>query len=132
MVTVWLTFVMSSTIKDAIRQGHTVPSMALAGAGTNSIREGRVLCSGAWAQAGCLAQQVKHEPIDKYHSSSNPEEFIQIYHMIIEGAGGDDWVKYTYLPTDDVSNGIEARPSAYHGAGNLAFETSWVIKHMAR
>jgi hypothetical protein len=64
---------------------------------------------------------VKHEPIDKYQSFSNPEEFIQIYYTIIEGADGDD-----------VSNGIEARPSAYHGAGNLAFETSWVIKHMAR
>jgi hypothetical protein len=95
--------------------------MVLAGAATNSIRKGHVLCSGDWAQAGCLAQQVKHEPIDKYHNFSNPEEFIQIYYTIIEGAGGDD-----------VSNGIEARPSAYHEAGNLAFETSWVIKHMAR
>jgi hypothetical protein len=37
--------------------------------------------------------------IDKYDRSSNPEEFIQIYHTIIEAAGGDDREKANYLPT---------------------------------
>jgi hypothetical protein len=31
--------------------------------------------------------------------SSNPEEFIQVYHTVIEAAGGDDWVKANHLPT---------------------------------
>jgi hypothetical protein len=37
--------------------------------------------------------------IDKYDGSSNPEEFIQVYHIVIEAAGGDDRVKANYLPT---------------------------------
>jgi hypothetical protein len=39
--------------------------------------------------------KVRH--IDKYDGSSNPEEFIQVYHTIIEAAGGDDQVKANYL-----------------------------------
>jgi hypothetical protein len=35
--------------------------------------------------------------IDKYDGSSNPEEFIQVYHTVIEAAGGDDRVKLNYL-----------------------------------
>jgi hypothetical protein len=27
--------------------------------------------------------------IDKYDGSSNPEEFIQVYHMVIEAVGGE-------------------------------------------
>jgi hypothetical protein len=37
--------------------------------------------------------------IDKYDGYSNPDEFIQVYHTIIEAAGGDDRVKANYLPT---------------------------------
>jgi hypothetical protein len=37
--------------------------------------------------------------IDKYDSSSNPEELILIYHTVIEAVGGDDWVKANYLLT---------------------------------
>jgi hypothetical protein len=37
--------------------------------------------------------------IDKYDGSSNPEEFIQVYHMVIVVVGGDDRVKTNYLPT---------------------------------
>jgi hypothetical protein len=37
--------------------------------------------------------------IDKYDGSSNLEEFIQIYHTVIEVTGGDDRVKANYLPT---------------------------------
>jgi hypothetical protein len=37
--------------------------------------------------------------IDKYDDSSNLEEFIQVYHTVIEAAGGDDRVNANYLPT---------------------------------
>jgi hypothetical protein len=37
--------------------------------------------------------------IDKYDGSSNPEEFILVYHMVIEAFGGGDRVKANYLPT---------------------------------
>jgi hypothetical protein len=35
--------------------------------------------------------------IDQYDGSSNPEEFIQVYQIIIEAAGGDDRVKANFL-----------------------------------
>jgi hypothetical protein len=59
---------------------------------------------GFCALASSLKQVVwseKFKPghIDKYDGSNNPEEFIQVYHMVIEAAGGDDWVKANYLPT---------------------------------
>jgi hypothetical protein len=44
-------------------------------------------------------EKFKARHIDKYDGSSNPEEFIQIYHTVIEAAGGDDRVKTNYLPT---------------------------------
>jgi hypothetical protein len=43
--------------------------------------------------------KFKPGPINKYDGSSNPEEFIQVYHTVIEAAGGDDRVKANYLPT---------------------------------
>jgi hypothetical protein len=36
---------------------------------------------------------------DKYDGSSNPEEFIRVYHTVIEVTGGDDRVKANYLLT---------------------------------
>jgi hypothetical protein len=48
------------------------------------------LCSGLIAQAGHLANKFKPDHIDKYDDSSNPEEFIKIYHTVIEATGGDD------------------------------------------
>jgi hypothetical protein len=36
-------------------------------------------------------------PLDKYDDSSNPEEFIWIYHTVIEVTGGDNRVKTNYL-----------------------------------
>jgi hypothetical protein len=44
-------------------------------------------------------EKFKAGHIDKYNVSNNPEEFIQVYHTVIEAAGGDDWVKANYLPT---------------------------------
>jgi hypothetical protein len=42
--------------------------------------------------------RFKAGPIDKYDDSSNPEEFIQVYHTTIETAGGDDQINANYLP----------------------------------
>jgi hypothetical protein len=36
--------------------------------------------------------------IDRYDSSSNPEEFIQVYQTVIEAIRGDDRVKANFLP----------------------------------
>jgi hypothetical protein len=41
----------------------------------------------------------KARHIDKEYGSSNPEEFIQVYHTVIEATGGDNRVKANYLPT---------------------------------
>jgi hypothetical protein len=55
-----------------------------------------------------LASSLKHviwpdkfKPghIDKYDGSSNPKEFIQVYHTVIKAAGRDDRIKVNYLPT---------------------------------
>jgi hypothetical protein len=44
-------------------------------------------------------EKFKAGHIDKYDGSNNPEEFIQVYHIVIETVGGDDRVKINYLPT---------------------------------
>jgi hypothetical protein len=44
-------------------------------------------------------EKFKAGHIDKYDGSNNPEEFIQVYHTVIEAAVGDDQVKTNYLPT---------------------------------
>jgi hypothetical protein len=44
-------------------------------------------------------EKFKVEHIDKYDGSSNLEEFIQVYHTIIEAAEGDNRVKANYLTT---------------------------------
>jgi hypothetical protein len=49
--------------------------------------------------------KVRH--IDKYDGFSNPEEFIQVYHIIIDVVGGDDRVKANYLPTA-LSNAVRS------------------------
>jgi hypothetical protein len=42
--------------------------------------------------------KFKPGPIDKYDDSNNPDEFIQVYHTVIEATEGDDRVKANYLP----------------------------------
>jgi hypothetical protein len=44
-------------------------------------------------------EKFKATHINKYDGSSNPKEFIQVYHTVIEAAGGDYRVKANYLPT---------------------------------
>jgi hypothetical protein len=44
-------------------------------------------------------KKFKAGHIDKYDKSNNPEEFIQVYHTVIEAIGGDDWVNADYLTT---------------------------------
>jgi hypothetical protein len=60
--------------------------------------------SGFHALVGPLRQvrwtdKFKIGNIDRYDSSSNPEEFIQVYQTVIEAVGRDDWVKANFLPT---------------------------------
>jgi hypothetical protein len=43
--------------------------------------------------------KFKPGPIDRYDGFSNPKEFIHVYHMTIETAGGDNQVKANYLLT---------------------------------
>jgi hypothetical protein len=42
-------------------------------------------------------KKFKAGHIDKYDGSSNPEEFIHVYHTVIEATGGDNRVKDNYL-----------------------------------
>jgi hypothetical protein len=60
--------------------------------------------SGFRSLAGPLKQvrwsdKFKTGNIDWYDSSNNPKEFIQVYQIIIEAAGGDDRMKANFLPT---------------------------------
>jgi hypothetical protein len=43
--------------------------------------------------------KFKPGTIVKYDGSNNTEEFIQVYHTVIETVGGDDRVNANYLPT---------------------------------
>jgi hypothetical protein len=42
--------------------------------------------------------KFKPGPINKYNRSNNPEEFIQLYHRVIETVGGDNRVKANNQP----------------------------------
>jgi hypothetical protein len=60
--------------------------------------------SGFRALVGPLRQvrwldKFKTGNIDRYNGYNNHEEFIQVYHTIIEPARGDDRVKVNFLPT---------------------------------
>jgi hypothetical protein len=44
-------------------------------------------------------EKFKAGHIDKYDGFSNFDEFIQVYHTIIEAVAGDDRIKSNYLPT---------------------------------
>jgi hypothetical protein len=44
------------------------------------------------------SDNFKPRSINKYDGSNKFEELIQVYHMVIEAAGGDDQVKANYLP----------------------------------
>jgi hypothetical protein len=44
-------------------------------------------------------EKFKAGHIDKYDGSNNPKELIQVYHIVIDAAGGDGRVKANYLPT---------------------------------
>jgi hypothetical protein len=44
-------------------------------------------------------EKFKAGHIDKYDGFSNPKEFIQVYHTVIEAVEGDDRIKVNYLPT---------------------------------
>jgi hypothetical protein len=44
------------------------------------------------------SEKFKAGHIDKYDGSNNLEEFIQVYHTVIEVIRGDDWITANYLP----------------------------------
>jgi hypothetical protein len=47
-------------------------------------------------QVAC-PDKFKPRPIDKYDGSNSPEEFIQVYHTIIDATGGENREKANYL-----------------------------------
>jgi hypothetical protein len=77
----------------------TDPSTMFSSERCHPIREGWFLCSGSALRQVVWLEKFKAGHIDKYDRTSNPEEFIQVYHIVIEATGGDDWVKGNYLPT---------------------------------
>jgi hypothetical protein len=96
MVVITMTSTISSTIEGVTEQGQRSLHGALQRATT---LEGQ---GGFRALAPSLRQVVwpdkfKSGSIDKYDGSSNSEEFIQVYHTVIEATGGDDRVKVNYL-----------------------------------
>jgi hypothetical protein len=76
-----------------------IPSMVLTGAAPTPSGRGMFHALAPKLRQVVWPDKFKHGPIDKYDGSSDPEEFIQVYHMVIESAGSDDRVKTNYLPT---------------------------------
>jgi hypothetical protein len=77
----------------------TDPSMMLSSKRRHPIREGDFYALATLLRQVVWLEKFKARHIDKYDGSSNPKEFIQVYHMVIEAAGGDDRIKANYLPT---------------------------------
>jgi hypothetical protein len=50
-------------------------------------------------KVGVTPDKFKTANIDRYDGSSNPEEFIQVYQIVIKATGGDDRVNANFLPT---------------------------------
>jgi hypothetical protein len=73
--------------------------MTLSNKRRHPIREGGFRALVAPLKQVVWPKKFKAEHIDKYDGSSNLAEFIQVYHTVIEIAGGDDRVKVNYLPT---------------------------------
>jgi hypothetical protein len=76
----------------------TVSSTVLASASPTPL--GRVTFYALAPELWQVDRPDKFKPklIDKYDGSNNPEEFIQVFHMVIEAVGGDDRLKANYLP----------------------------------
>jgi hypothetical protein len=41
---------------------------------------------------------LKQSMIDKYEGSTNPSEWLEVYQLAIEVAGGDSYIMANYLP----------------------------------
>jgi hypothetical protein len=65
----------------------------------HSIREGGFCGLASSFRQIIWPEKFKPGHINKYAGSSNPEEFIQVYHTVIEIEEGDDQVNANYLPT---------------------------------
>jgi hypothetical protein len=46
----------------------------------------------------CWPLNVKPLGIEKYDGSTSPVEWLKVYHLSIEAAGGDSYVMANYLP----------------------------------
>jgi hypothetical protein len=78
---------------------NVVPIVMVFGKGRCSDGKEWIPCSGGTTQTGRWPDKFKTGNIDRYDTYSNPEEFIQVYQIVIEVAGGDDRVKDNYLST---------------------------------
>jgi hypothetical protein len=87
MVASRLTYATLSMTEDATGQGcHPLNGARLYKLPLHQAGARYTLRKVAWPD------KFKTGPIDKYHDSSDPEEFIQVYHTVIEAVGGDDRV----------------------------------------
>jgi hypothetical protein len=71
--------------------------MVLSNTSCHAVREGAFCALALRLRQVVWPDKFNPKPIDKYGSSSNPEEFIHVYHTILEAVGGDDQVKANYL-----------------------------------
>jgi hypothetical protein len=49
-------------------------------------------------EEGCLALIFQPSAIDKYDRFTNLAEWLEVYHLAIESAGGDSYIMPNYLP----------------------------------
>jgi hypothetical protein len=73
------------------------PSTTLSRMSIHSNREGGFRTLAPSLRQVTWPDKFKPKSIDKYDGLSNPKEFIQVYHTVIEATVGDDRVNANYL-----------------------------------
>jgi hypothetical protein len=82
------------------QQGQIIiPPSSFSSVSRYTIREGHFPCLAPGLKQVTWADKFKPGSTDKYDGSSNQEEFIQVYHTVIEAVGGDDQISVNYLLT---------------------------------
>jgi hypothetical protein len=94
-----MTFAMSMKVEGVLGQGRRPPPCRSLAGDITPIGRGGFHALAAPLRQVKWPEKFKARNIDKYDRSNNAEEFIQIYHTVIEATGGDDQVKANYLPT---------------------------------
>jgi hypothetical protein len=97
MVVIRMTYATSSTLEDTTGHGRCPPHQRLAARAPTPSSRGTFHTLATELKQVAWPDKFKHGPIYKYERSSNPEEFFQVYHTVIEATGGDDRVKANYL-----------------------------------